>query len=508
MIKFTSSRRVRAALSNKWTLLSVISIGTLMSTLDGGMVAVSYPALAEALDTDTSTVLWVTVAYWVTAIGLMLTLGWIGDVAGRRRVLTLGYVVFTLGILMAAGALNIWHLIGARIFQGVGASMILSNLNAMITATFPSSERGRALGVSGAVVGVGLTAGPLLGGLILDALDWRALFYTRAPLGVLGALLAWWLLPRDRIVHDRFSANFIGAAALFGTLASLLLFVNQGGRLGFGSSPVIGMAVAAGIFLPVLVWAERRSARPILDTALFRTRQYTVGVAVLIGHYLSQGGILLVAPFFFIDSMHYSATKMGLFIAAFSIARAFLAPVAGRLSDLVGPRPFLVLGNLILAFALLWLSLLGTGTAEWILFAALLLAGVGTAFFEPVITSVIMGSVPQNHLGTASASVAMGRQTAFSIGVTVAGAIYAIRHSAYLAEMAARGVATEVAMAEAIAWGFGDTLLAGAVLAAVAAVLPLYLGANRWPQKRVDHQPGPLPVGKREEIMTDDFAHR
>ena len=203
-------------------------------------------------------------------------------------------------------------------------------------------------------------------------------------------------------------------------------------------------------------------------------------------------------PFFFIDSLHYSATKMGLFIAAFSIARAFLAPVAGWLSDLFGPRPFLVLGNLILAIALLWLSLLGTGAAEWILLAALVLAGIGSALFEPVITSVIMGSVPQNHLGTASASVAMGRQTAFSVGVTIAGAIYTIRHGAYMAEMAARGVATEFAKVEAIARGFGDTLLAGAVLAAFAAVLPLYLGSSWVQRKPSDHPQGPLS-GREEE---------
>ena len=464
---------------NKWVALTVISMGTLMSTLDGGMVGVSYPALAKAFGTDTSTVLWVTVSYWVTAIGLLLTLGWVGDQVGRRRVYTLGFMVFTLGILMAAASSNIWQLIGARIFQGVGSAMILSNLNALIAAIFPPQERGKAMGLSGAVVGIGLSAGPLLGGLLLDALDWRALFYSRVPFGILGAALAWRLLPADRVVRDRFRVDIIGAIALFGSLASLLLVVNQGGKLGFGSMPVIGMAAAAGIFLPLLVWAERRAARPIVDTSLFRVSQYTIGVLVLIGHYLAHGGILLLAPFFFVDALAYSATKMGLFIAAFSIGRTFLAPLAGQLSDRFGPRPFLVLGNVLLAFALLWLSRLGTGTADWALLSAMLLAGAGSALFEPVVTSVIMGAVPQDRLGAASASVAMGRQIAFSVGVTAAGAIFTIRESVYIAQMAVEGIAEEVATLEAIARGFGDTMLAGVAVAAIAAVLSLSLREGR-----------------------------
>ena len=446
-----------------------------MSTLDGGMMSVSYPALAEAFDADTSTVLWVVVAFWVTNVGLLLTLGWLGDVAGRRRVFTLGFVVFTIGILIAAASFNIWQLIGARIFQAFGSAMLLSNLNALIAASFPSNERGKALGISGAVVGVGLSAGPLAGGLLLDTLDWRALFYSRLPLGLLGAGLAWRLLPPDRVERREFRMDLLGAFALFGTLGSFLLAVNQGGRLGFGTPTVIGLAIAAGVFAPVLVWAERRSVRPILDFALFRRPHYAFGVSVQASHYLSHGAVLLLAPFFFVGALGFSPTRMGLYVAAFYVGRAFLAPVAGRLSDTFGPRPFLVSGNLLLAAALLWLSRLGTGADEGAILSAMLLAGVGSALFEPVATSVIMGSVPQDRLGTASASVATGRQLAFSVGVAAAGAIFAIRERAHLAGMVATGTALEIAEIEAIARGFSDTLLAGVALALIAVALSLYL---------------------------------
>ena len=394
---------------NKWVALSVISIATLMSTLDGGMMSVSYPALAEAFDADTSTVLWVVVAFWVTNVGLLLTLGWLGDVAGRRRVFTLGFVVFTIGILIAAASLNIWQLIGARIFQAFGSAMLLSNLNALIAASFPSNERGKALGISGAVVGVGLSAGPLAGGLLLDTFDWRALFYSRLPLGLLGAGLAWRLLPPDRVERREFRMDLLGAFALFGTLGSFLLAVNQGGRLGFGTPTVIGLAIAARAS-SCRSWSGR-SAGPCAPSSILLCSD---APTMLSGFRCRPATICRTAPsccwrrFFFVGALGFSPTRMGLYVAAFYVGRAFLAPVAGRLSDTFGPRPFLVFGNLLLAAALLWLSRLGTGADEGAILSAMLLSGVGSALFEPVATSVIMGSVPQDRLGTASASVATG----------------------------------------------------------------------------------------------------
>ncbi len=449
---------------SQWAILEVVSIGTLMSTLDGGMVGVSFPALSDAFDTDSSTILWVSVAFWATSFGLLPTLGWLGDVHGRKRVYTVGSLVFAVGILAASVAPNVWALIAIRVVQAVGSAMVLSNLNAVIAAAFPAAERGRAIGVSGAVVGIGLSVGPLAGGALIDALGWQSLFYSRVPLGLLGALLAWRVLPGDRIRGGRFRLDLLGSATLFGTLAAFLLIVNQGGRLGFDSPVVLGLGVVAVALLPVLVWTERRSERPIMDASLFKSRNYTFALLVQISHYLAHGGIILVAPFFFVDSLDFSATKMGIFIAAFYAARTVMAPAAGWLSDAFGPRRFLVLGNALFALALFWVSREWTGSSEPAIFVALLLAGVGSAFFEPVVTTVIMGAVPVDRLGTASASVAMGRHIAFAAGVALAGAVFAVRERGYLAELGESGAA------EAIGRGFSDTMLTGVVLA-VAAVL-------------------------------------
>jgi EmrB/QacA subfamily drug resistance transporter len=459
---------------NKWVVLSVASIGTLMSTVDGGVASVAYPALAGAFEVDTSTVVWFTVAFWVTTVGLMLTLGWIGDLAGRRRMFIGGFLLFAAGLVFTSVAANIWQVIASRVVQGVGSAMLLSNLNALITSSFPPEERGKALGVSGAVVGIGLSAGPLVGGLLIDVLDWRALFYTRAPMGVIGAVLSWLVLPQDTVPGGSVRVDVWGAVSVFGSLACFLLVVNQGGNLGFGSPAVITLALATGLFSVLLAWTQRRAARPILDFALFRTRQYALSLSILFTHYLSYGAIMLAAPFLLADGMGFSATKMGLYIAAFYFGRTVLAPVAGRASDRFDPRPFLVIGNIVLAAGFVWLSVLGTPVSERAFLSGVLLAGVGSALFEPVVTSGIMGSVPRDRLGTASASVAVGRQLAFAIGVALAGAIFTIREGVYLDELSATGSPAATAGADAIARGFADAMLSGVALALIAVVLSLW----------------------------------
>ena len=269
--------------------------------------------------------------------------------------------------------------------------------------------------------------------------------------------------------------DYFGAVILFAAMATSLLVINQGGRLGFGSLPIVGLAAAAVATTSLLVWSQRRSVRPILDFGLFRIRAYTLGLAVSVTHYLSHGGVMLVAPFFLITAMGFSSTKMGGFIAAFYVMRMAVGPLSGRLSDRVGAKLPLVVGNAVTLLGLLWLSRLGTDAHDLAIFGSLLLAGVGSALFEPADTSVIMGSVPVGRLGTASASVATARHAAFAGGVALAGAVFVIRERAYLASFDLGIVSATTAQAESIARAFCDVMLAGCVLLLVAIALSAML---------------------------------
>ena len=454
-------------LRSKWLVLLAACMGNLVLTLDSGVMGVSYPALAEAFDTDTSTILWVSVAFWVTGVGMVMTLGWLSDVGGRRLAYTLGFVLYSAALALSAISVDLWQLIASRIFMGVGSAMVMAGVNAIILDRFEPQNRARAIGIAGAVVGLGLTTGPLAGGWLLDVLGWQALFYTRIPLALVAAALSWWVLENPKSSGQRdLTVDWLGAVTLFTVLASFLVVVNRGAEDGLFSPLVLAAAALLAVSIPVLIASQRRSARPILDFGLFRRPGYGLGLAVLVFHYTSLGAILLLAPFFFVDALGFSATKMGLFIMLHTLMRVFLAPVSGALTHRVGPWTLSGLGLTAMVCSLSWLSVLaGSSGSELAILGALLLAGVGSALYEPPNTTTIMESVPADRYGTASASIASGRQLSFSVGVAAAGAIFAVRERAYLG-------ASEAAD-RAVALGFSDALVAGAALAGLGVLLSI-----------------------------------
>lgn len=460
---------------NKLLILLASAVGNLTLTLESGIVSVSYPALADAFNTSTSTVLWVSVAFWVTGVGLVMTFGWLSDVAGRRRSYTLGFVIYSVGLLLSAFSGEIWHLILFRILQGIGSAFILASVLAILMPAFQEGERGRAMGIQGAIVGFGLSAGPLLGGVLLDFLDWRALFYMRVPISVLGIAIAWFALPDDRPQKVVLRVDYIGAAALFSVLSSGLLLINRGAADGWASPVAISMAVVLVVSSPVLIWTQRRSLRPILDSTLFRRAKYSMGLGVLVAHYLSQGPIIVVAPFFFLGALGFSFTKMGLFLMLFPLMRFFLAPFTGALSDKMSPWLLSGFGLVMMGASLLWLSFLGIGASQWNILACLGLAGLGSAFYEPPNTHTIMSAVPPDRHGTASASIASGRQLSFSIGVTLAGAIFTVRERGHLAELVDLGASADTVARQAISLGFNDAVLGAAIIAFIGAVLSIFM---------------------------------
>jgi len=437
-----------------------------MSTLDNGMLSLSYLPLAHYFNVEISSVLWVSVAFWVTTVGLMHTLGWMGDVFGRKRIYIYGLLVFTIGIMLAAVATNLWVLIFCRVIQAFGAAMILSTYNAFITAIFPSTHRGRALGWSGAIIGIGLSLGPLIGGVLLEIGDWKLLFYSRVPIGILAVFLAWYLLPDDSSdLRESYSIDIKAVIVVFITLGSALILVNQLGAHGTISSIVVLSFLAFLIFLPLLIWMEKMSKRPILNISLLKIRQYRYSVFAHITHYLAQSSMIFAIPLLLLGSMGFSATKVGLVMASFSVSRIVVAPIAGRLSDQFGPRYFLVVANCILGLGLVSLSFIYAEYPEFLLWYSVLFCGLGASLFEPVVTSTIMGSVPKNRLGTASASVGVGRQFAFAVGTTLSGAVYAIQNTQYSKTVSL------VSDGSLVIAALGDVILVGVIIAFISALL-------------------------------------
>ncbi|MFW6150132.1 MAG: DHA2 family efflux MFS transporter permease subunit [Chloroflexota bacterium] len=415
----------------KWVALSVVAIGTFMATLDAGAVRVVLPALSGTFGVSADVVLWVWLIYLLVSTGLMLTLGQAGDTLGRKRLYTMGLAVFTVGLTLCSAAASLPQLLFFRSIQAVGAAMTVAMGNAIVTASFPAQERGKALGVMGAVVSAGLLAGPAFGGVAVDWLGWNSVFYLRIPVGVLAIALCWPLLRSDAAPLRFPHLDLRGASLLFTGLACLLVAVNRGQHLGWQSPVVAGLATVALLLLGVFVRTEQRVPHPVIDLSLFRDRLFTSASTSHVLLYVAITGPNLVLPFYLIDALEVQAARAGLLLAILPAMRVVMSPPAGKLSDRIGTLVPCTVGLAILCagLVLLWHVDLSTPLIEIV--GCLVVLGIGMGLFVPPNTSAIMGSVRQHHLGRASALLATSRQVGMSLGLAVGGTLFTLGKLSY-----------------------------------------------------------------------------
>ena len=332
----------------KWLTLGTVGIGVLASTLDGSIVNLAYPALTEAFNTDPSTVLWVTVAFLIIGASLALPLGALGDMLGRKRLYSVGFAVFTVGLVLSAMSQTIGQLIIFRVLQGIGQGMMVATSNAIVVAAFPDSERGKALGINGALVGVGLASGPILGGLILEFLGWRAIFWTRIPVSIIGLLAALLLLRPDVKNNIRQPFDYIGTIALTLGLSCLLLFINRAPLEGISAGVMI-LGIVSIVALVSFVIIEKRATFPVFDFSLLTQRLFSMAVASATLHFVAQAAFLFLMPFYLLQGLGLRPIEAGPVLMCLPVTRLFVSPVSGILSDRLQTRTISTLGLIIMA---------------------------------------------------------------------------------------------------------------------------------------------------------------
>ncbi len=454
----------------KWLALLTVSIGTFMATLDASIVIISLSRLTEVFDTEPSVVLWVTIAYLLTSVSLMLTIGKLGDVFGKKRVYVTGFALFTLGLALCALSQSIVQLILARVVQAIGSAMVIALGNAIVTAAFPKEERGKALGMVGGVVSAGLLSGPVIGGLLLDVLDWQSLFYLRIPVGVIGFFMAWRLLrePPGERGSKRF--DWAGAATLFGGLSCLLLFFNLGGTMGFAAPLVLALAVGTVTLLVSFVKIEQRAAAPILDLPLFRNPLFTRGLGSMGAMFLATAAYIFLTPFYLLQGLGLATSQAGLLLATTAGTALIVGPISGWLSDRIGSRVLCTAGAAIIGTGILLLSQLDADSTTLTIVPRLAVVGFGLGLFSSPNNSSIMGAVPQAHLSTASAMIATTRQIGMSSGMAIAGAIFATRQVYHSAQLATENLAPAALDRLSLVNAYQDSLALAAIFCVVALV--------------------------------------
>ena len=449
-------------------MLVTVGLGTFMSALDGSVVNTLLPVLARELHAGVASIEWVTTVYLLVISGLLLSVGRAGDLFGHKRLYLAGFVVFVLGSAACGQARSSHVLIILRAVQALGAAMLMATAPAILTRSFPASQRGRALGAQGTFTYLGLTVGPSLGGWLAGAFGWPSVFYINVPVGAVAIALAIRSIADDRVERRVETFDFVGAGLFTTGLVALMVALNQGHVWGWTAPVTLALLAASAAMLLVFVRVELHRRSPMLDLSLFSSRVFSSATASALLNYACVYSILFVLPFLLIQGRSLTAGEAGVVLTAQPIVMAIVAPVSGALSDRIGSRGLATAGMLLLTAGMILLAMLVERGSLAAIAAALAIVGLGVGMFVSPNNSAIMGSAPRNRQGIAAGVLATARNAGMVMGVGYAGAIFTTviyRSSGGAAAAIPRAVTASLLAAA----GLG---LVGTILSATRAELP------------------------------------
>ena len=469
-----------------------VAIGIFMATLDGSIVNVALPTLVRSLDADFPTIQWVILSYLLTLATLLLGVGRLADMRGKKPLYTGGFVVFTIGSVLCGLSPTAGWLIASRVVQAIGAATILALGLAIVTEAFPPHERGKALGIGGSTVSVGIVVGPTLGGLLIETFSWHWIFFVNLPVGILGTVLAYRYIPDVRPSgKQRF--DYGGAVTLFVGLLALSLALTLGQEMGFTAPPILFAFVTAALFLLLFVLQERRHPYPMIDLRLFNNALFSVNLITGFMVFVAIAGTIILIPFYLELVLGYSTGQVGLLMAVVPVGLGIVAPISGALSDRVGTRVITVAGLLVLAAGYYTMSTLNGETSLIGFVLRFLPVGIGMGIFQSPNNSAVMGAVPRSRLGIASGLLAITRTLGQTAGIAIIGALWAARVFTYAGGAVAGGATSATASAQV--QGLQDTFMGLSVLVSLALVL----GGWGLLRERRQRRAG-LPEGKAREF--------
>jgi len=446
--------------NRRWWALGAMCFALFMIMLDNTVVNVALPSIQRSLHMSISSLEWIVTAYALTFAALLITGGKLGDLYGRRRMFMLGLTIFTLSSLACGLAPNAGFLIGARAVQGVGAALMNPATLSIITATFPPKERGQAIGIWAGVSALALAIGPLIGGLIVDNINWHWIFYVNIPVGVVGIIVSRLVIKESRDTSHEQSIDLPGLVTSGAALLALSYALIEGNRHGWGSPEIVGLFVGAAVLLAVFIWLELRQRLPMLDLSLFRIGSFVGANTVAMLVSLGMFGVFFFISLYVQNVLGFSPTKAGAVFLPMTVLIILVAPIAGKLSDRIGSRWLMGAGMSILGVSLLLYQRIGVHSSFVSLLPQLVLGGVGMALTMSPMTSAAMASVPIDKAGVGSGVLNSFRQMGGSLGIALMGAILL----SYQHPTASKAVA-----AQQFVNGLHAALLVSAVIAFAAA---------------------------------------
>jgi EmrB/QacA subfamily drug resistance transporter len=454
--------------NRKWHAMAAVGVGVFLTTIDGSIINVSLPTLVRALHTEFAVVQWVVLIYLLTITSTMAGIGRIADMVGKKSIYMAGFIIFTICSVLCGLAPSVNWLIGFRVLQAIGAAMTLALGAAIITEAFPPAERGKAMGIIGTIVSMGIVLGPALGGVILSLLSWRWIFYVNLPVGIIGTIMVQRNLPDFKPV-GRQQFDVWGALSLCSSILFLLLGLTIGQQRGFFQPLVFFLLGLWLILLVIFIFIEHKVAQPMIDPKLFGNAIFSLNLSTGFICFIGLGGTMILIPFYLENILEFPTMQVGLLMGIVPVMLGITSPIAGVLSDRVGSHKITMAGLVVLLFGFLAASTLDQHTTAWGYALRIFMVGAGIGIFISPNNSAIMGSALPQQLGIVSGMMAQSRTLGQTVGVAVIGAVWAGR-TLFYAGAETSGGATLAPVGAQIA-GLHDAFLMAAVLTVIALLL-------------------------------------
>ncbi len=408
----------------RWYILSVVLIGAFMSALDLNLMYIINPTLQKVFHQPLYIVEWASLAYQLTLTALLPVIGRISDIKGRKKFYNTGFVIFIIGSGMVGVGLSMTWVIGWRVIQSIGAAFLQSNSIAIISANFPGNERGRAIGIQGAVQAIGMSIGPSFGGFIVQNVGWNFAFYINVPVGIIGTILALLILPESRTEGKKEKIDYIGASLFTGFLIIFLYNFSMSSQSGYSPIQLYLLYAVFIILLIVFIIHGLRNEYCIIDFSLFRNLEYVTGNITGLLSYLIIGASLFMLPYYLEYVLNFKEMFAGTIIITVPVFMGIGTPLSGFIADKIGYYKPSVTGFFLIIIGTVLLSFSSQGSSILYILISLSILGFGMGLFTAPNNSSVMSISPPGKLSLVGGFLNMMRSLGNIFGIAIATFIF------------------------------------------------------------------------------------
>ena len=404
----------------KWTMFVIAAVGNFIAMLDATTVNLALYPMSVDLHVTMSQIQWVMIAYMLVLTVFLPFFGKLGDIFPKNKLYALGFSIFALGAFLNTTAPTFGLLVTYRCIEAIGASIMLSNAQAIIAGIFKKERRGKALGLNGCIVAIGGMSGPALGGILINAFGWHSVFIPCIPVAIMGAYYSWKMLPHAiKTKRENFKFDYKGFLYFTISLFALLLAISEGHTWGWSSVKIITLGIVTLVFGGLFYFRDHKINYPLINFSLFAIKPFTFGNLAVMTSYMAMYTNSILLPFFLQEILKYNPLVTGLLILPYSVTLSVTAPISGRLSGKFGSRYLTLAGPVVFISALILFCMYDKNVQMWQIIFASGIMGIGNGLFQSPSNNAIMTSVKKDEFGIASGILALSRNMGNILGVAV-----------------------------------------------------------------------------------------